>query len=318
MLNQIPNVEFIRETHGNYALNDIVLELSHFLDDEVINRVEMEVLSSKLSQDWGLPKDFKIIETRNKEIGMVLNELEEVAWRMSGMFDQKDMETLETMFSINRNKDFFDKQYYKSDMQSMKEFLHQTNSCDNRAKLLEDWVSRKELEIKARIVLPPNSFKKSDSAIFEKVDHKLKAAREKIVAKMLETDEFGNKIKDGKSYKDLTTTELARISESVCVRLNLFQGDYPEFMPQAVKAVMEHPNLSKSDYSKVDTFAKMFELDWRGDRKLANKKEFLATNPVYHKSESNVEGYGQIGNFEASAMLRVACQPFVEKLAAEL
>jgi len=49
--------------------------------------VEMEVLSSKLTSDWGLPKDFKIIETRNKEIGMVLNELEEVAWRMSGMYD---------------------------------------------------------------------------------------------------------------------------------------------------------------------------------------------------------------------------------------
>ena len=94
-------------------MNDLVLELSHFLDDEVINRVEMEVLSSKLSQDWGLPKDFKIIETRNKEIGMVLNELEEVAWRMSGMFDQKDMDTFESMFSINRNKDSFDKQYFK-------------------------------------------------------------------------------------------------------------------------------------------------------------------------------------------------------------
>ena len=50
------------------------------------------------------------------------------------------------------------------------------------------------------------------------------------------------------------------ISESVCVRLNLFQGDYPAFMPQAVKAVMEHPNLSKSDYSNLDTFAKMLEL----------------------------------------------------------
>ena len=51
----------------------------------------------------------------------------------------------------------------------------------------------------------------------------------------------------------------------------------------------------------------MFELDWRADRKLDNKKEFLATHPVYTKSESNIEGYGQIGNFEASAMLRVAC-----------
>lgn len=199
-LNEIPNVEFDLEHHGEFALNDLVLELSHFLDEEVINRVEMEILSSKLTADWGLPKDFKIIETRNKEIGMVLNELEEVAWRMSGMFDQKDMETLETMFSINRNKDSFDKQYFNTDMQSMKEFLHETNSCDNRAKLLEDWVSRKELEIKARVVLPPNSLKRPDSAIFEKVDEKLKAAREKVVAKMLESDEFGNKTEGVKNY----------------------------------------------------------------------------------------------------------------------
>lgn len=93
-LNQIPNVSLQRDSHGDFALNDLVLELSHFLDEEVINRVEMHILSEKLNQDWGLPKDFKIIETRNKEIGMVLNELEEVAWRMAGMFDQRDIETL--------------------------------------------------------------------------------------------------------------------------------------------------------------------------------------------------------------------------------
>lgn len=45
--------------------------------------------------------------------------------------------------------------------------------------------------------------------------------------------------------------------------------------------MMEHPNISQSDYEKVDTFAKMFELDWRGDRAISNKKEFLSSNPVY-------------------------------------
>ena len=44
-LNQIPGVHISRDNHGKYALNDLVLELSHFLDDELINRVEMEVLS---------------------------------------------------------------------------------------------------------------------------------------------------------------------------------------------------------------------------------------------------------------------------------
>lgn len=69
---------------------------------------------------------------------------------------------------------------------------------------------------------------------------------------------------------------------------------------------MEHPNLAKSDHSKINTFCVMFELDWRGDRALPNKKEFMATNPIYltESDASNFEGYGTIGNFEASAMLR--------------
>jgi len=64
----------------------------------------------------------------------------------------------------------------------------------------------------------------------------------------LVTDEFGNKIENQKDYKDLTTRELAQISQSLAARLNLFNGKYPEFMTHAVKAVMEHPNLTKSDY----------------------------------------------------------------------
>ena len=39
-LNQVPNVEIDRKKHGSYALNDLVLELSHFIDDDIINRVE--------------------------------------------------------------------------------------------------------------------------------------------------------------------------------------------------------------------------------------------------------------------------------------
>lgn len=40
-LNSVPKVNIDRERHENFALNDLVLELSHFLDEEVVNRVEM-------------------------------------------------------------------------------------------------------------------------------------------------------------------------------------------------------------------------------------------------------------------------------------
>ena len=73
-----------RERHGTFSLNDLVLELSHFLDEEVVNKVETELFSDKLRKDWDLSNDFKVIETRNKEISLVLNEMEELAWRSAG------------------------------------------------------------------------------------------------------------------------------------------------------------------------------------------------------------------------------------------
>jgi hypothetical protein len=53
-------VDIKREKHGNYALNDVVLELSHFLDEEVVNKVETEIYSDRLRKEWGVSKDFII------------------------------------------------------------------------------------------------------------------------------------------------------------------------------------------------------------------------------------------------------------------
>ena len=86
---------------------------------------------------------------------MALNELEELAWGMSGMFDESDIKTLEEMFSITRNKDSFDKQFYDRDMQSMRDFISEANSFDSRIPMLEEWLVRKEDEIKSRVVMPP-------------------------------------------------------------------------------------------------------------------------------------------------------------------
>ena len=83
-LNSISKVSIEREKHGQYSLSDLVVELSHFIDEEVVNKVEAEMFSERLRKDWGLSKDFKIVETRNKEIGLVLNEMEELAWRSAG------------------------------------------------------------------------------------------------------------------------------------------------------------------------------------------------------------------------------------------
>jgi len=57
-LNQVPNVQLSRKDHGNFAVNDLVLELSHFLDEDVVNRVELQLMSNRLKKQWGLPEHF--------------------------------------------------------------------------------------------------------------------------------------------------------------------------------------------------------------------------------------------------------------------
>ncbi len=126
-LNSVSRVAFERERHGKYSLSDLVVELSHFLDEDVVNKIETEIFSDRLRKEWGLSPDFKVIETRNKEISLVLNELEEVAWRSAGMFDEKDFEHLKAMLSVKRNHDHFDKQFYDSDMKSLKNFFDSVN-----------------------------------------------------------------------------------------------------------------------------------------------------------------------------------------------
>jgi hypothetical protein len=156
-LNSISRVHLERDRHGAFSLNDLVLELSHFLDEEVVNKVETEMFSDKLRREWGLSKEFRVVETRNKEISLVLNELEELAWRSAGQLNKKDLEHLKAMLSVKRGRDYFDRQFYENDMKSLEAFAEAANAYDDRIEKIERWIVRKEDEYKSRVVRPPKS-----------------------------------------------------------------------------------------------------------------------------------------------------------------
>lgn len=172
-LNSIPRVEIDRQKHGNYAINDIIVELSHFLDQDLVDKVNLSLLSDKMRDDWGLHPDFQLVETRNKEIEQIVNQLEEACFRMSGQFDEKDYHDIKRMFSIKRDKDAFDKAFYQNDMDSMANFIQNANHYDNRNTLLSEWLARKEKEYKTRINLPPKHLQKTDDKLFAQYDKKL-------------------------------------------------------------------------------------------------------------------------------------------------
>jgi hypothetical protein len=313
-LNSIARVNLERERHGSYALSDLVLELSHFLDEEVVNKVETELFSERMRLEWGLSKDFRAVDSRNKEIGLVLNELEEVAWRSAGQFSEEDFAHVKGMLSIKRNKDYFDRQYFENDMASLKAFMAEANYYDSRIELVERWVVRKEDEIKARVQLPPETLKKPDQELHRIVDGPLRQARERLAAKLLIADEFGNPI-EAKDYLELTSRELHALAENLSLRFYLFNYDYPAFLPQVVRAVMEHPNLLRSDRDQLELYTRMFEVDWRGDR--ADRTQFMATNPIYLEG-ANLKSYGVLTPEMVKEKMQRACAPYVEETARRL
>lgn len=100
------------------------------------------------------------------------------------------------------------------------------------------------------------------------------------------------------------------------MRLNLFKKKYPAFVPQVVKAVMEHQNLANSDRITMDAYCKLFELDWRGDRALENREQFMMSHPVYMhgKDQSNLLAQEELNNETVLKRVRQACKPYLPDL----
>ena len=79
---------------------------------------------------------------------------------------------------------------------------------------------------------------------------------------------------------------------------------------------MEHANLANSDRSMLDTYCKLFELDWRGDSALENREQFLMTSPIYMhpRDRPNLAEHAAITNESATRQIQQACQPFLPGL----
>jgi hypothetical protein len=82
---------------------------------------------------------------------------------------------------VDRGLDAFENEFLEMDKESFSNFFDEANNFDSRVTLLENWMCRKDEEVRNRVGLPTASMKKSDQALFEKYDAPLKKARESLV-----------------------------------------------------------------------------------------------------------------------------------------
>ena len=147
-LNSLSRVDINVDQAHEIALNDLILELSHFVDTETVRKVELGLLEEKLRQKWKLADDFSLVEKRNKEIDLVMHEIGEVSWRSAAMFDKSEKQYIEDIVFFDRGLDSFENAFLDMDKASFSNFFDEANCYDNRVLLLENWMCRKNEEIR--------------------------------------------------------------------------------------------------------------------------------------------------------------------------
>mmetsp|Transcript_36750 Transcript_36750/g.44952 ORF Transcript_36750/g.44952 Transcript_36750/m.44952 type:complete len:473 (+) Transcript_36750:201-1619(+) len=176
-LNSLSRVDISYPERDQIALNDLVLELALLVDTDTVRQVELGLLESSLKKEWQLRDDFQLVNRRNKEIDLVMHEMEEVAWRAAGQFDEREKARIEELVFFDRGLDAFDNEFLDMDRASFNAFFDEANTYDSRVTLLENWLFRKDEEVRKRVSLPPQQMQRSDQELFRKLDKPLRQAR---------------------------------------------------------------------------------------------------------------------------------------------
>ena len=148
MLDSLSRVHLGDYERNQIAVNDLALELSLFVDTATIKQVELGLLEDNLRTDWRLSEDFTLASRRNKEIDLVMHQMEEVAWRAANQFNAKEYETLKSLAFFDRGDDAFDNAFLDMDKASFDAFFNEANRYDDRVTLLENWMCRKDEEVR--------------------------------------------------------------------------------------------------------------------------------------------------------------------------
>jgi hypothetical protein len=88
--NSVPRVRLNIKDHGEFALSDLLLEVSQIFDQQSVRDIELACLQEQMKKDWQLSGDFNMVKRRNREIDQVIERYEELAFRSSGEFTKEE------------------------------------------------------------------------------------------------------------------------------------------------------------------------------------------------------------------------------------
>ena len=219
----------------SFSLNEIVLELAHFIDDEVINRVEFTLSEANELSKWkGLyPHSDGRSRLRpdweNKELQLRKKELEEQLWLQAGVMTPTDLQTFEDFFGFLKQNTRLGRLWWPYDLGSLREFATAANQRENRLDLMRSWYRRKEQQQMTSV--PYGPFAKTDAELTVDITQARAAKGQEALEKFAE-----------KPWNQLLDPQLRAVAAEVVKqvlddRMDRGQNEY------LFHAILNHPNL---------------------------------------------------------------------------
>lgn len=266
----------------DYSLNDYLFELSHFIDDYLIRRLEFNIIEQKDLKDWGVPIDptggSKLKPLwKNKGLWWQNAAMDEYLWRKSSDLTEKDKEDFLKLYGYHQNKSFMELVYWKMDTGSFKDLMEEAKGSDFKLRFVKQWWRRKVLERRNRFTIPDGKFALPDKQIFEhrkaeiveRVKDRLKKAFDvdyegineaglnKLFGKMKDfINEHGNKL-DMDIFRfiyfhpklsERSKEEMYAIAQNL--KLEIYDGEYLFANPIPVRGDRLTEDISKEAWQK--------------------------------------------------------------------
>lgn len=219
---------------GKLSLNELLFELSHFLDDYLVSRIEFHILEKKELNNWGVSPDqnggSKLKPLwNNKGLWWQNCALEEYIWRKTSHLTESETKDFLTLFGYEKNKSFRDQVFWKMDTKSFEELMQDLDGNDFKLKFIREWWQRKVQERKSRLTVPDGKFAQSDKKILLTWYNELCE---------IYAEEF-NKV-FGIQYNDIREENLYGIMNQI---KNIVYGTDTELVKNMVRMVYFHPSL---------------------------------------------------------------------------
>lgn len=208
----------VLSSNKDMLLIDLILELSHFLDEGLLHAYEREVKAEYINKYFKVPT-YLFDRTSNVSFRRLEVETEAAIANEQAQLTEKDLDKVEEMFKVYKSQGFRERNRYEVLCKRFRPNIEQMNNQIIRNELIQEYIRHLEVEF----------YKEYDPALVAEIKER-------------ETDKLWRSVFQH-SYDSCSKEHLRDITKKLILRLEAIGQNPPPFFGNMLLKLLLHPNI---------------------------------------------------------------------------